>query len=120
MNIKALTQQIIPLDVVRAKRDSRSEKTGDRDPNASTDSGGGKNQKHHLSPEELQKAIQHLKDLKGVKDNNLQIRLHQKDGITIVFVEDHLGKVIRRIPESELSQLTEQDKEKGQLLDKSL
>jgi uncharacterized FlaG/YvyC family protein len=121
MNIKALTQQIAPLEVAKTRKDARSEKASDREPDGSANSGGDREQKRHLSPEELEKAIAHLKELKGVKDNNLSIRLFQKNGVTIVFVEDHLGKVIRRIPESELHQLTsKQDKEKGHLLDKSL
>ncbi|MGE3972891.1 MAG: flagellar protein FlaG [Bdellovibrionales bacterium] len=121
MNIKSVAHNILPLEITKIRR-SQSEKAGDRDPNAQSDGGGGDATKRHLSEEEIQKAIAHLKELKGVKDNNLQIRLHKKDGITIVFVEDHLGKVIRRIPEAELYHLTTQDKntEKGHLLNKSL
>ena len=46
----------------------------------------------------------------------------RQNGVPVVFIEDQKGKVIRRIPETELSMLdlTEKDNEKGSLLNKSL
>ena len=71
--------------------------------------------------EELIEAIQYLNNLQGIKDNNLQVRMSEADGIHVIYIEDLKGKVIRRIPELEIpALLADQSRTKGQLLDRAL
>ena len=59
----------------------------------------------------------YLEGLPGVKDNGLTVRKEIKDGVTLVYVVDRDGKVVRRIPESELAGLSDRrEKKSGQLL----
>lgn len=118
MNIKSVTGPVIPPDVKKLERKAR-DASADREPQQQ--SGEEHRQHHKMSEEELQSAVDFLKNLKGVKDNNLQIRLDQHDGMTVVYIEDTSGKVIRRIPENDLWSLTqEKDKSKGNLFDKAM
>jgi uncharacterized FlaG/YvyC family protein len=82
--------------------------------------GDGGHQHHKMNDEEIQKAIERLRSLQGIKDNNLIIKLDKSSGVPIVFIEDYTGKVVRRIPESELWQLSQQvEKSKGHLIDRT-
>lgn len=118
MNIKSVTGPVIPPDIKKLDRKTR-DASADREPQQQGDE--GRQQHRKMTDEELQSAIDFLKNLKGVKDNNLQIRLDQHDGVSVVYIEDHSGKVIRRIPENDLWSLTqEKDKSKGNLFDKAM
>src|SRR4051812_39688613 len=105
MNIKSVASNLIPFEVKSARR-KRAEASSDRDPNARQEGNQGQTPKRNLSDEEILAAIQFLKGLKGIKDNNLTVRLEKREGTVNVFIEDMSGKVVRRIPEAELSQLT--------------
>ncbi len=84
-------------------------------------SGGSEDHRKKMTEEEIQRAIEYLKTLSGVKDNNLTVRLESREGINVVFIEDSTGKTVKRISERELSLLdTSQSTKKGQLLNKAL
>src|SRR5690606_14153923 len=97
---------------------TRTEGSADREPNQGGDK-GDESPKRHLSDQELQQAIDHLKQLAGVKENNLTVRLVRENDIVLVFIEDPTGKIIRRIPEAELSTLTKVTKIKGNIIAKA-
>ncbi|PIU00659.1 MAG: hypothetical protein COT74_03780 [Bdellovibrionales bacterium CG10_big_fil_rev_8_21_14_0_10_45_34] len=119
MNIRGLSQ-IIALPLLDRKKESRST-DADKDPNGRQDPSQGEQTKRKLTEEELLQAIENLKQNKGVLDNHLQVRLVEHDGVKNVFVEDISGKVIRRIPESQLSSLlVSPAQSKGQLLNRKL
>ncbi|RYZ75400.1 MAG: hypothetical protein EOP05_07930 [Proteobacteria bacterium] len=74
-----------------------------------------------MSAEEIADAIKHLQNLSGVKDNGLSVRAETTDGVTVVYIEDRDGKVIRRIPEADLSLLTgNKERKSGNLLNRAL
>ncbi len=79
--------------------------SADRDPNGQQQSEGGE-QRRGLTEEEIQEAIKILEALPGVKDNGLQFKLTRgENGVPVVNVQDRDGKIVRRIAETELSQV---------------
>lgn len=70
--------------------------------------------KRNLSAEEIQEAIRFLENLQGVKDNNLIVKLEDKDDVRVVYIEDAAGKVVRRLAESDLSTVLKNRKENAQ------
>jgi uncharacterized FlaG/YvyC family protein len=122
MNIKGIVGNLIPIEF--AKRNLRkTENHPDRDAQQGGQ-GGGEPPKHHkFTEEELKAALQMLKELPGIKQNNLQFRVERNNDRIIVFVEDPTGKVIRRIPDLELWSMysrKQNDSARGNLLNKSL
>lgn len=118
MNIKSVTGPVLPQEIKQVERKAK-DASADREPTPQGD--GGQREHHKMSDEEVQQALEFLKNLKGIKDNNLNIRLETKDGTLVVYIEDYTGKIIRRIPETELWFLTrEKDKSKGNLFDKAM
>ncbi len=118
MNIKSVTGPLIPQDLKKVESRAR-DTSADRDP--TPQNGDGKQDNHKMSDDELENALNFLKNLKGVKDNNLHLRVEKNDGTIVVFIEDISGKVIRRIPENDLWHLTrDAEKSKGNLFDKAM
>lgn len=123
MSIKGIgAAQILPFDVV--KTDTRKTRnTADRDPQQNLGQGSEELPKRHkFTDDEIQEIIAYLKELKGVKENNLQIRVERNGDRVVLFVEDIFGKVISRLPDTALMGLLNRpkDKIKGNLLNKSL
>lgn len=128
MDVKGVVRNILPFQLNRASEtkkkpevDGHTETAPDRDPNGQSQS-QGEESRRNLTDEEIQAAIKILENIPGVKDNGLTIRFSRNDGVAVVYVEDHLGKVVRRIPESELSQLKDRsaDKKTGHLINKAM
>ncbi len=123
MDIKSVLRSSWPFNVqATPKVDKRAltTETTDRDANGQSQQQEQK-PKRNLSPEELQEAVAYLEALEGVKNNNLKVRLATADGISVVYIEDQNGKVVRRIPEAELSTLTKNRQQKsGHLLNKAM
>ncbi len=113
---------MIPLTIKKsdeAKTTSKLDADNEKEGNGQAQGEGHK--RRSLNPEEIQDAIKYLEGLAGVKDNNLTVRLDSHDGISIVYVEDRDGKIVRRIPESDLASLTEnRQKKSGNLLNKAM
>lgn len=130
MDVKNAIRNILPFSrnpVSETKRRELLQGDGkasaDRDPNPQDPNHHEEPPKRGLTEEEIQAAIKHLETLPGVKDNGLRIRLEKNDGIPVVYVEDRNGKVVRRIPESELSQIkarSTDSKSTGHLLNKAM
>ena len=129
MDIKSLVRNVIPFtataQAAAAKRRSQTENAADRDADGRQQQGeGDEKPPAHLSDSEIAEIIAYLEGLPGVKDNNLVARLRDQDGIKVIFVEDSLGKVVRRIPEAEFhvllkSKRAAQPKSSGNLLNKT-
>jgi uncharacterized FlaG/YvyC family protein len=121
MDIKNV-RNILPFSVTAkpdVKSRSKTDAASDRDGNGQA-SGEGEKRRRHLSPEEIDEAVKHIEDLPGVKENGLIVRLEQRDDTVVVYVEDRDGKIVRRIPEADLSLLsTAKEKKSGHLLNKA-
>lgn len=123
MNIKSLANIFTPTPVTRRNQVARgvkAEESSDRDANGQQ-AGGDSAEKRKLSAEEIALAVKHLKELSGVRDHHLQVVVREQNGLSIVFIEDLQGKVIRRIPEWELIPLLlARENATGQLLNRTL
>jgi uncharacterized FlaG/YvyC family protein len=122
MDIKGVFKNAIPFVGKSEEAKARQKTDADNDREGNGQATNGDEQKRRaLTPEEIQEAVTYLEALPGVKDNGLNIRLEQNDGITVVYIEDRDGKVVRRIPESELGLLTgSRQKKTGHLLNKAM
>jgi len=128
--VKNVIRNILPFSLNSISESKRRElvqgeaKTAaDRDPGSAQDQQHGETPRRNLSDDEIQEAIKHLEALPGVKDNGLRVRLERTDGIPVVYVEDRNGKVVRRIPETELSMIksrSQENKTTGNLLNRAM
>jgi hypothetical protein len=106
MNIKGLinfpTSEIRPIEKV--DRTIKSEEAQDRDANGQDFSRHGEQQQHRepMNEEQLNRALDHLKNLPGVKEHHWTIELEVADNGRFFLVKDNLGTLIRRIPELDL------------------
>ena len=119
MNIRSLTSLFFPKEIKRVER-----KTDSASPDRESQAGAGEGdnqKKRKMTEEEIQAAVETLKQVQGVKDNHLTVRVDRAQDIVVVYVEDNTGKVIRRIPEADLWSLSqEKGKTKGHLFDKAM
>jgi uncharacterized FlaG/YvyC family protein len=122
MNIKGVLATVIPVDF--GKRDLRKTRN---EPERDAQQGGQGGQQplahHRFTEEELKDALKMLRELPGIKENNLQIRVERNEDRVVIFVEDPTGKVIRRIPDLELWAMftrRQTDNPRGNLLNKAL
>lgn len=123
MDIKNALNAVLPLSL-RAKdkieKTIKSDSTTDRDADGRQAFGGGGDQHPPMSEEQMKKALDHLRGLQVVKDNNLSVELAEVEGKKFVFIKEPDGKVVRRISENELWSLQSvRDTAKGQLLRKT-
>ncbi len=123
MNIKGVANNLIPVDFL--KNDLRKTRnTADRDPQQSPGGGNETPQRHKFTDQEIEDALKYLRELPGIKLNNLQFRVEKKEERVVIFVEDSTGKIIRRIPDTELWSLIKNRPtstvNRGNLLNKSL
>jgi len=122
MDIKSVLNAALPLNIrgkEKVERTIKSDSTTDRDANGQTP-GGNQEQHQPMSDEQFKKAMDHLKALDIVKDQNLTVELLELEGRKFALIKDNQGKIIRRIPEVELWSLqVVKSSEKGQLLRKT-
>lgn len=130
MDVKNAIRNILPPVLgkvsetkLREQVTSEAHTTSDRDANGQQQR-DDQAPRRNLSETELQEAVKILESLPGVKDNGLKFKLSRsEDGVPVVYVEDRNGKVVRRIPESELSQLKARNvdsKSTGNLFNKAM
>lgn len=123
MNIKGLISNIFPKEIRSVEsigKTIKSDQTNDRDANGQQSY--GENQQEYREPmtdEQLEKAVNHLRNLSAVKEHKWTVHLIAEDDKRFVIVKDNLGNVIRRIPELELWSLPSDDSPRGQLLKRS-
>ncbi len=125
MDIKGVVRNLIPFpSAVKAANEAKSthSKTNANNDREGNGQAAGEEQKRRkLSPEEIADAVKYLEELPGIKENSLRVRLEEHDGVSVVYVEDRFGKLVRRIPEGELASLTaNREKTSGHLLNKAL
>lgn len=130
MDVKNAVRNILPFSLGKVSETKLRESIkGDATTSADRDPNGQQQQpepeKHrNLTDEEIHEAIKVLEALPGVKDNGLQFKLSRgEDGIPVVHVLDRTGKIVRRIPESELGQVKARQGEKkptGNLLNRAM
>lgn len=123
MNIKSVSAAITALEA-KAKSDVKDVKTDashkDRDGNGRQEREEAP-RKFRLTDEEINRVLNYLRELPGIKNNNLVVRLDSSSATRVVYIQDLKGNVIRRIPEPELSLLSQdQDKKTGQIFDKAM
>ncbi|WP_413290057.1 hypothetical protein [Bdellovibrio sp. HCB337] len=125
MNIKGLLGNMLPTSPLRpAEKTERAIKSdsssADRDANGQQAGGGEQQQREPMTDEQLQKALEHLRNLPGVKDHNWTVELSVNEAKRFAIVKDLNGNVIRRIPEADLWTLpSATEPSKGQLLKKT-
>jgi uncharacterized FlaG/YvyC family protein len=125
MNIKSLIYNIPAIErdplVTGLNRSVKSENTSpDRDPNGQRQRENNPEAKEFLNDEEMQLALETLKNFAGVKENRLKVELIIVETARFVMITDIDNKVIRRIPENELWPLIkDKDKNRGNLIDRA-
>jgi len=124
MNIKGLLANILPTTPIsssaRAEKAIKSDSTSDRDANGQQAGGGEEQQREPMSDEQLEKALEQLRNLSGVKEHHWKVELCIIENKKFVLVKDINDQIIRRIPELELWTLRSDSQQgKGQLLKKT-
>jgi uncharacterized FlaG/YvyC family protein len=122
MNIKGIVSNLIPMDFTK-KNLRKTKNDPERDAQGGGQGGGQNPTPHTFTDEELKEALKILKEIPGIKQNNLQFRVERNDLRLVIFVEDPTGKVIRRIPDQELWAMIKSkmsDSSRGNLLNKAL
>ena len=124
MDIKGIARNLIPFGAAKATKESanaRSKTDANNDREGNGQASGEEHRRKKMTQEEIVEAVKYLEGLAGIKENNLRVRLDQTDGVTVVYVEDRDGKVVRRIPETDLASMTgNRQKKSGNLLNKAL
>lgn len=123
MNIKGLVGNIPTLPVRpvdKLDRTIKSDSAHDRDANGQQLFDDQKKKHEPMSEEQIEKCLEHLRNLPAVKEHNWIIELSFIEDRRFVLVKDTSGTVIRKFPESDLWTLpTDLDDPKGQLLRKT-
>lgn len=124
MNIKGLLGNILPTSplqsVTKPEKTIKSDSTSDRDANGQQAGGGEQQQREPMTDEQLQKALEHLRNLPGVIEHQWTVELSVVEDKKFAIVKDSHGTIIRRIPELDLWTLPQgTESGKGQLLKKS-
>ncbi len=124
MNIKGLFGNILPTGplrpIAKVEKGIKSDSTSDRDANGQQ--ARGDEQPHHepMSDEQLQKVLEQLRNLSGVKEHNWSVELSVVENKKFAIVKDTNGNIIRRIPELDFWTLFQgSESGKGQLFKKS-
>lgn len=122
MNIKTLGPQFVrPSTTAKAAEKTRTtmQESADRDANGRQDQ-GQEPPKRHLNDQEFQEALQILKEMPGVKQSNLLVRVESREDHRVILIEDIKGTVVRRLSEADLWAVTrDKTKTTGQLYDKA-
>jgi uncharacterized FlaG/YvyC family protein len=122
MDIKNIAKNILPFPIREPERTekAKTEQAGDREGNGQSP-GDEQKSRRQLSETEMSEALEALKSLSGIKENGLTVRLAEADGVKVVYIEDPQGKIVRRIPESELGFVLDQkDRKSGNLFNKAM
>jgi uncharacterized FlaG/YvyC family protein len=122
MNIKGIVSNLIPIDFAKKVDLKKTRNQTEREPQQGG-AGDHAPEQHRFTEDELQEALKVLRELPGIKQNNLTFRVEWNDDRVVVFVEDYTGKVIRRIPDVELWSILKNrisDSTRGNLLNKAM
>lgn len=123
MNIKGLLgAQISPAirPTEKVDRTIHSDRSNDRDANGQQMYEDGRREKPPMSEEQIQKALEHLRQLPAVREHRWTVELSVENDKKFVLIKDNLGTLIRRIPELELWSLNvDEPTPKGHLFKKT-
>lgn len=122
MNIKTVSANaILPPDPKnRVEGGVRTKGSADRDANGKREQREPE-VKRQLTDAEFDEALKVLKDLPGLKANDLTVTVSMDNGVRIVTIEDSSGKLIRRLSDSQLWLATrDKDRQTGTILDKAM
>jgi len=121
-----MIQSVLPMSVREREapqgvdRALKADSATDRDANGQSAPKKDGSDRPPMTDEEFEKALLHLKALAVVKEHSWSIESLVANEKRFVLIKDHLGKIIRRIPEQELWSLVQTtNSKKGQLLRKS-
>jgi hypothetical protein len=77
--------------------------------------------KRHLKQEEFDEALKALSENPGIKANNLQLKVEQREDCRIILIIDGNGAIVRRLSENQLWLATrDKDRQTGRILDKAM
>jgi hypothetical protein len=124
MDIRGITKILNPFNIQgkdKVEKNIKFDNTHEREGNGQMHSGNDSEHRDQpMNDEQFEQALEHLKKHQVFKDNNLELIVQKVDSKRFVILREANGKVLRRIPESELWSLQSiKDNEKGQLLSKS-
>ena len=122
MNIKSIINIPHPAELQKVEAPKQEVKTGE---SADRDADGKREQEEHerraLTDDELQELEDQIRELPGVKEHGLQVRIEASNGSRVMLIEEPGGHVIRRIPESDfLPLLKRQRSQTGKILNKAV
>jgi uncharacterized FlaG/YvyC family protein len=119
MDIRNVVGRLLPVNLRKndpVERTIKSDSATDRDANGQMPQKEPEKQPP-MTDEELEQAIEHLRNLAVIKDRNLTVELTTAGNKKFVLIKEPDGKVVRRIHEEELWSLKDtKENEKGQLL----
>lgn len=119
MNIRGLSGIFSPL-VYKAREKIANNASADRDAHGEQGQSNPE-RRRNLTQEELERAVAFLVENPGIKSNNLHVRLDQSGVAPVILIQDSAGKVIRRIPESDISLIDSAKVDrKGTILNRAL
>jgi len=103
VNIRSVANPISAVDAltqVERKNVNLNESHQDRDAD-------GRRQQEEpdqspLSDQEMQRALEYLEKLEGLKNNGLTFKVEVRGQIRIILISDTSGNIVRRIPEHEM------------------
>lgn len=124
MNIKSILPNNSVLESkakVNPNKEVGLRQSGDRDANGREQRQGDDHPERPLTPEEIHRALEILKELPGLQASSLKLRLVSNENRSLILVEGPNGELIRRLTEIDLWQvLQNQSKKTGQFLDKAM
>ena len=122
MNVKTITNNLtslVPQKKTEEAKTVKSEHSQDRDADGRREP-TEQPKKENFTDEEVLKVLGYLKELEGVKINNLQVSFENTNDKVIFHLKESNGKVIRRITGEDAWRLMVTEAEKGHLLDKAM
>lgn len=122
MNIKSVTPNpILSIDPQqRVDTNVKAQGSTDRDGNGRREQ-PEEEQKRHLNQQEFDEALAALRELPGLKANNLALKVEENEGVRTVLILAPDGKIVRRLSESQLWAATrDKDRQTGRILDRAM
>ena len=120
MNVKTIANNISNIVPQKKSDDAKAVKSEQSHEDRDADGRRQREQqpkKESFTDEEILKALNYLKNVEGIKSNNLQVSFENSNGTVVYFLKEPSGKVIRRLIGADVWTLMVSEAEKGHLLD---
>ena len=121
MNIRSLSNpaQVFARDKINSAKTIKSDETADREANGQQTYGDG-NPGESLSDEQLQQALERVKEHEGIKKSGLLVDLVVQNNQNFIIISSPDGETVRRFSERDMAGLLESAKtESLRLVDKT-